>query len=92
MCDHKNEAAATNSIHQPHVKCIAKGKEAKKQQSLFISMDNVILPPHCAGSTWESNVRITRGAAQAVLDVIEGRIPDSQYVYNKELLNGNPRT
>lgn len=65
-------------------------QEPLPQQSPFISMDNVILSPHCAGSTWESNVRIAQGAAQAVLDVIEVRHPDSQYVYNKELLNRNP--
>lgn len=50
----------------------------------FNSMGNVILSPHCAGSTWESNVRIAKGAAQAVLDVIEGRQPKT--VYNESLL------
>jgi D-3-phosphoglycerate dehydrogenase len=55
-------------------------------ESPFNSLDNVILSPHCAGSTWESNVRIAIGAAQAVLDVIEGRIPNPLYVYNKDLL------
>lgn len=50
----------------------------------FNSLNNVILSPHCAGSTWESNVRIAIGAAQAVLDVIEGRIPST--VYNAGLL------
>ena len=52
-------------------------------QSPFLSLDNVILSPHCAGSTWESNVRIARGAAQAVLDVIEGKRPQNAYVYNR---------
>ena len=49
-------------------------------------LDNVILSPHCAGSTWESNVRIAVGAAQAVIDVLEGRRPPEKYVYNKEEL------
>lgn len=51
-------------------------------QSPFLSLDNVILSPHCAGSTWESNVRIAMGAAQAVLDVIEGKSPQDIYIYN----------
>jgi D-3-phosphoglycerate dehydrogenase / 2-oxoglutarate reductase len=61
-------------------------KEPLPQDNPLTTMDNVILSPHCAGSTWESNVRISEGAAQAVLDVLEGRQPDSQYVFNKELL------
>jgi len=52
-------------------------------QSPFHSLDNVILSPHCAGSTWESNVRIAMGAAQAVLDVIDGKHPQNAYVYNR---------
>jgi D-3-phosphoglycerate dehydrogenase len=47
------------------------------------NMKNVILSPHCAGSTWESNVRIALAAAQAVLDVLEGRRPPEKYIYNK---------
>ena len=42
-------------------------------------LDNVILSPHSAGSTWESNVRIAKAAAQAVLEVIEGRRPGNVY-------------
>lgn len=50
------------------------------------SMKNVLLSPHCAGSTWESNVRIATGAAQAVLDVIEGNTPSTN-IYNKDLIS-----
>ena len=63
-------------------------KEPLPQESPFMSLENVILSPHCAGSTWESNVRIAMGAAQAVRDVIEGRKPDLGYIYNKNLLAG----
>ncbi|MBD3287176.1 hydroxyacid dehydrogenase [candidate division KSB1 bacterium] len=52
--------------------------------SPFMKMDNVLLAPHVAGSTWESNVRIAESAARAVLDVWEGRMPE--FVYNKDLL------
>jgi D-3-phosphoglycerate dehydrogenase len=52
----------------------------------LMNLDNVILSPHCAGSTRESNVRIATAAAQAVLDVIEERMPPEQYIYNREAL------
>lgn len=45
------------------------------------SLENVVLTPHAAGSTWESNVRIAESAALAVLDVFEGREP--KYYINK---------
>ena len=38
-------------------------------------LPNVILSPHCAGSTVESNERIAVMAAQAVLDTLEGKRP-----------------
>ena len=57
-------------------------KEPLQINNPLTKLDNVILSPHCAGSTWESNVRIARVATQAVLDVIEGRMPPKQYVYN----------
>lgn len=60
-------------------------QEPLNRNSPLNTLDNVILSPHCAGSTWESNVRIAMGAAQAVLDVIEGKQPEN--IYNKDLLN-----
>jgi D-3-phosphoglycerate dehydrogenase len=62
-------------------------REPLPVQSPLLNLDNVILSPHCAGSTWESNVRIAVGAARAVLDVIEGKLPDLQYIYNKNVIN-----
>jgi len=61
-------------------------KEPLSLKNPLQSMANVILSPHCAGSTWESNVRIASGAAQAVLDVIEGNTPETN-IYNKDLIN-----
>ena len=58
-------------------------EEPLSENSALKTLHNVILSPHCAGSTWESNVRIAMGAAQAVLDVIEGRMPIEQHIYNK---------
>lgn len=50
----------------------------------FISMNNVILSPHVAGSTKESNERIAVAAAQAVIDTLEGRVPAN--ICNREYL------
>lgn len=61
-------------------------KEPLSSKNPLQSMENVILSPHCAGSTWESNVRIATGAAQAVLDVIDGNMPSTN-IYNKDLIN-----
>ena len=60
-------------------------KEPLPSDSPFVKMNNVILAPHVAGSTWESNVRIAESAAMAVLDVWEGRKPE--FIYNKDILN-----
>lgn len=60
-------------------------KEPLPVDSQLIKMDNVILAPHVAGSTWESNVRIAESAAMAVLAVWEGRKPE--FIYNKEQLD-----
>jgi phosphoglycerate dehydrogenase-like enzyme len=45
---------------------------------------NVILTPHVAGLTNESSIRMAIGAAEAVLDVLEGRTP--AHVFNQEEL------
>jgi len=58
-------------------------QEPLPADSPFNSLDNVILAPHVAGSTWESNVRIAKAAATAVLDVFEGRKPKFVYNYNQ---------
>jgi len=67
--NNKIKGAALDVFHQ----------EPLNLNSPINSLNNVLLSPHCAGSTWESNVRIASGAAQAVLDVIEGRVPESAY-------------
>jgi D-3-phosphoglycerate dehydrogenase len=41
----------------------------------LLGLSNVILSPHVAGSTRESNERIAIAAVQAVLDVLEGKTP-----------------
>lgn len=58
-------------------------KEPLPADSPFNQMKNVILTPHVAGSTWESNVRIAKSAAIAVIDMFEGRTPEFVYNYEK---------
>ncbi|GAB3427313.1 hydroxyacid dehydrogenase [Niabella aquatica] len=50
-------------------------EEPLSPESPYLQLDNVILSPHVAGSTRESNERIAISAAQAVLDVLNGKMP-----------------
>jgi len=52
--------------------------------SPLTKISNVILTPHVAGLTNESSIRMAIGAAEAVLDVLEGRTP--AHVFNREQL------
>ena len=55
-------------------------------QSPLTGFTNVILTPHVGGLTNESSIRMAVAAAEAVLDVLEGRTPD--HVFNrKELMD-----
>jgi D-3-phosphoglycerate dehydrogenase len=55
-------------------------------ESPLTRLSNVILTPHVAGLTIESSIRMAVGAAEAVLDVFEGRTP--AHVFNRnELMN-----
>ncbi len=49
--------------------------------SPLIRLPNVILTPHVAGLTNASAIRMAVGAAEAVLDVLEGRMP--AHVFNR---------
>jgi phosphoglycerate dehydrogenase-like enzyme len=50
----------------------------------FCKLPNVILTPHIGSATPEAMDRMAQGAAQGVLDVLQGRRP--KYVYNREVL------
>jgi D-3-phosphoglycerate dehydrogenase len=52
--------------------------------SPLTKFSNVILTPHVAGLTNESSIRMAVGAAEAVLDVLEGRTP--AHVFNRKQL------
>ncbi|MES2653108.1 MAG: hydroxyacid dehydrogenase [Bacteroidota bacterium] len=43
----------------------------------FHQLDNLLLSPHVAGSTKESNERIAVAAVQAVLDTLAGKLPEN---------------
>lgn len=50
----------------------------------LFSAKNIILTPHIAGTTKEAIDNLSLGAAQAVVDFCEGKVPT--YVVNKEVL------
>jgi D-3-phosphoglycerate dehydrogenase len=52
--------------------------------SPLTGFSNVILTPHVAGLTNESSIRMAVSAAEAVLDVLEGRTP--AHVFNRDEL------
>jgi D-3-phosphoglycerate dehydrogenase len=60
--------------------------EPLDSQSPLTRFTNVILTPHVGGLTNESSIRMAVAAAEAVLDVLEGRTP--AHVFNrKELMD-----
>ena len=50
----------------------------------LLDCPNLILSPHLAGSTVESNERLATTAARAIVDVLEGRRPN--HIVNEKLL------
>ena len=55
--------------------------EPLDSNSPLTRFSNVILTPHVAGLTNESSIRMAVAAAEAVLDVLEGRLP--AHVFNR---------
>jgi D-3-phosphoglycerate dehydrogenase len=49
----------------------------------LFGLDNVIFSPHCATLTQECVIRMATGAAEGVVDVLSGKIP--QFVVNPEV-------
>jgi D-3-phosphoglycerate dehydrogenase len=64
-------------------------EEPLPAESPYLQLDNVILSPHVAGSTRESNERIAISAAQAVLDVLNGKMPE--HVCNRKYFSDNDK-
>ena len=58
--------------------------EPLDSNSPLTRFSNVILTPHVAGLTNESSIRMAVAAAEAVLDVLEGRLP--AHVFNRNEL------
>ena len=51
----------------------------------LLALDNVIVSPHCAGSTIESSMRMAEYAVRNVLDCFDGRL-DPEVVVNRHLM------
>lgn len=51
--------------------------EPEPQDSPLFAMDNVVLTPHCAGSTLESKKRSSLGAAKGCDEILTGKTPTS---------------
>jgi D-3-phosphoglycerate dehydrogenase len=59
------------------------GEEPPAADHPLFGLPNVVLTPHSAGLTLQSAVRMATDAAQAIVDVLEGRRPDG--VVNPEV-------
>jgi len=75
--------------HLQNARIAGAGLDVFKEEPLkaghpFLNLPNVLLSPHVAGSTKESNQRISVAAAQAVIDVLSGKTP--QHICNSEFL------
>jgi D-3-phosphoglycerate dehydrogenase len=64
-------------------------QEPLSAESPFLQLENVILSPHVAGSTKESNERIAVSAALAVLDVLNGKMP--RHICNLQYFSHNDK-
>ena len=60
-------------------------EEPLPANSPLLALSNIILSPHVAGSTKESNERIAIAAAEAVLDTLAGKTP--RHICNMEHLS-----
>jgi len=58
--------------------------EPPKADNPLFGLPNVVLSPHSAGLTVECVIRMATHAAQAIIDVLEGRLPEG--VINSEVL------
>ena len=77
------DALAGNKIAGAALDVMAPEPPAKDHK--LFSLDNVVITPHCGGSTVEAFQRLGASAAKSVVDVLQGRKPD--FVSNPEVLS-----
>lgn len=65
-------------------------KEPVDKDNPLLSLDNIIVTPHTAGLTKESFERMSLGAAEAVVDVLKGKMPKNPI--NLELIKKYRKT
>lgn len=65
-------------------------EEPVKPDNPLLHMENVAATPHRLGATWEGLERTTLAIQEAVLDILEGKVP--KYIVNPEVLDKTLRT
>lgn len=65
-------------------------EEPIKPDNPLLHMENVAATPHRLGATWEGLERTTLAIQEAVLDILEGKVP--KYIVNPEVLDKTLRT
>ncbi len=64
-------------------------EEPPSPDNPLLKVDNIVLSPHMSSLTRECTIRMATGAAQGVLDVLQGRTP--KHIVNREILEGRDR-
>ncbi len=84
---HVNEAALAQALNEGWIAGAAVDAyvdEPLAEEHPFRTAKNLILSPHQASSTFETGERISKTAAQAIVDLMHGKAP--QLVVNREVL------
>ncbi|MBS1661276.1 MAG: hydroxyacid dehydrogenase [Bacteroidetes bacterium] len=82
-----DEAALVHALKEKRIAGAALDvfdNEPPSKDNPLLHLSNVILSPHVAGSTRESNERIAIAAVRAALDTLDGKVP--QHICNLEYL------
>jgi phosphoglycerate dehydrogenase-like enzyme len=83
-----NEKALTTALEQKWITgaCLdVLERFPPPSDSRLLELENLTLTPHMAGSTTEARVRVVTQAADNIVQVLNGRLPPSEFIINKEL-------
>ena len=87
-----DENALARSLEQDWIAGAATdvfAEEPPSPDNPLLKVDNIVLSPHMSSLTRECTIRMATGAAQGVLDVLQGRTPE--HIVNREILEGRDR-
>jgi len=60
-------------------------KEPLPKESLLLKMKNLVLLPHIGSATYQTRSKMAEVAAESILDVLSGKVPDPKFLVNPEV-------